>query len=78
VALLIPLGLLVIGAGLLAGAPLQQLRSVRSGPCSSSCRTTLTGIAVLGAGASILVGWAWNIYDPQAFSALSASSRMRI
>jgi membrane protein insertase Oxa1/YidC/SpoIIIJ len=28
---------------------------------------TLTGVAVLGAGASILIGWAWNIYDPQAF-----------
>jgi hypothetical protein len=28
---------------------------------------TLTGVAALGAGAAILVGWAWKIYDPQAF-----------
>jgi hypothetical protein len=28
---------------------------------------TLTGVAVLGAGAAILVGWGWNIYDQQAF-----------
>jgi hypothetical protein len=28
---------------------------------------TLIGVAALGAGVSILVGWAWSIYDPQAF-----------
>ena len=64
--LLIPLGLLVIGAGLL----LVRRSSSYVGPLGTVLfilPKTLTGIAVLGAGASILVGWAWNIYDPQAF-----------
>ena len=64
--LLIPLGLLLIGAGLLL------VRRSRSyvGPLGTVLfilPKTLTGVAALGAGAAILVGWAWKIYDPQAF-----------
>ncbi len=64
--LLIPLGLLLIGAGLL----LVRRSSSYVGPLGTVLfivPKTLTGLAVLGAGAAILVGWAWNIYDPQAF-----------
>jgi hypothetical protein len=64
--LLIPLGLLLIGAGLL----LVRRSSSYVGPLGTVLfilPKTLTGVAVLGAGASILAGWAWNIYDPQAF-----------
>jgi ABC-type multidrug transport system fused ATPase/permease subunit len=64
--LLIPLGLLLIGAGLL----LVRRSSSYVGPLGTVLfilPKTLTGVAVLGAGASILVGWAWKIYDPQAF-----------
>jgi len=28
---------------------------------------TLTGVAALGCRRAILVGWAWKIYDPEAF-----------
>jgi hypothetical protein len=64
--LLIPLGLLLIGAGLL----LMRRSSNYVGPLGIVLfilPKTLTGVAVLGAGAAILVGWAWKIYDPQAF-----------
>jgi hypothetical protein len=64
--LLIPFGLLLIGVGLLLVR--------RSGGYVSLLGTvlfiapkTLTGVAALGAGAAILVGWAWKIHDPQAF-----------
>jgi hypothetical protein len=64
--LLIPLGLLLIGAGLL----LVRRSSSYVGPLGTVLfilPKTLTGVAALGAGAAILVGWAWKIYDPQAF-----------
>jgi len=64
--LLIPLGLLLIGAGLL----LVRRSSSYVGPLGTVLFTlpkTLTGVAVVGAGAAILVGWAWKIYDPQEF-----------
>ena len=64
--LLIPLGLLLIGAGLL----LVRRSSSYVGPLGTLLfilPKTLTGVAALGAGAAILVGWAWKIYDPQAF-----------
>jgi len=63
--LLIPLGLLLIGAGLLL-----VRRSSRHGALGTVLfilPKTLTGVAALGAGAAILAGWAWKIYDPQAF-----------
>jgi hypothetical protein len=64
--LLIPLGLLLIGAGLL----LVRRSSSYVGPLGTVLfilPKTLTGVATLGAGVAILVGWAWKIYDPQAF-----------
>jgi hypothetical protein len=64
--LLIPLGLLLIGAGLL----LVRRSSRHVGPLGIVLfilPKTLTGVAALGAGAAILVGWAWKIYDPEAF-----------
>jgi hypothetical protein len=64
--LLIPLGLLLIGAGLL----LVRRSSGYVGPLGTVLfilPKTLTGVATLGAGVAILVGWAWKIYDPQAF-----------
>jgi hypothetical protein len=64
--LLIPLGLLLICSGLL----LVRRSSNYVGPLGTLLfivPKTLTGVAVLGAGAAILAGWAWNIYDPQAF-----------
>jgi hypothetical protein len=64
--LLIPLGLLLIGAGLL----LLRRSSSYVGPLGTVLfivPKTLTGVAVLGAGASILAGWAWMIYDPGEF-----------
>ena len=67
--LLIPLGLLLIGAGLL----LVRRSSSYVGPLGTVLfivPKTLTGVAALGAGASILVGWAWKIYDPQAFRSI--------
>ena len=64
--LLIPLGLLLIGAGLLlvrrSGGYVGFLGTVLF-----TLPKTLIGIVVLGAGAALLAGWAWNIYDPQAF-----------
>jgi len=64
--LLIPLGLLLIGAGLL----LVRRSSSHVGALGTVLfilPKTLTGVAALGAGAAILVGWAWKIYDPEAF-----------
>jgi len=64
--LLIPLGLLLIGAGLL----LVGRSSGYVGPLGTVLFVlpkTLTGLAVLGAGAAILAGWAWKTYDPQEF-----------
>jgi hypothetical protein len=64
--LLIPLGLLLIGAGLL----LVRRSSSYVGPIGTVLfivPKTLSGLAVLGAGAAILVGWGWKIYDAQAF-----------
>jgi len=64
--LLIPLGLLLIGAGLLLLRPSGSY----VGPLGTVLfivPKTLTGVAALGAGAVILAGWAWSIYDPQAF-----------
>jgi hypothetical protein len=64
--LLIPLGLLLIGAGLL----LVRRSGSYVGPLGTVLfivPKTLTGIAALGAGAATLAGWAWKIYDPQAF-----------
>ncbi|HUL92697.1 MAG TPA: hypothetical protein VLV56_10140 [Burkholderiales bacterium] len=64
--LLIPLGLLLIGAGLL----LVRRSSDYVGPLGTVLFVvpkTLAGVAVLGAGAAILAGWAWKIYDPEAF-----------
>lgn len=64
--LLIPLGLLLIGAGLL----LVRRSSSYVGPLGTVLfilPKTLTGVAAVGAGTAILVGWAWRIYDPQAF-----------
>jgi hypothetical protein len=64
--LLIPLGLLLIGAGLL----LVRRSSNYVGPPGTMLFVvpkTLAGVAVLGAGAAILAGWAWKVYDPEAF-----------
>ena len=64
--LLIPLALLLIGAGLL----LVRRSSSYVGPLGIVLfilPKTLIGLAALGAGASILVGWALKIYDPQEF-----------
>lgn len=64
--LLVPLALLLIGAGLL----LVRRSSDRIGPLGTVLilvPKTLIGVAVLGAGAAILVGGAWTVYDPQAF-----------
>jgi hypothetical protein len=64
--LLIPLGLLLIGAGLL----LVRRSGSYVGPLGIVLfilPKTLAGVAVLLAGASILAGWAWKIYDPEAF-----------
>lgn len=64
--LLIPLSLLLIGAGLLLMRP----SSERVGPLGTVLflvPKTLIAVAALGAGAAILGGWGWKIYDPQAF-----------
>jgi hypothetical protein len=64
--LLIPLGLLLIGAGLL----LVRRSGSYVGPLGTVLfivPKTLAGVAALGAGAVILAGWAWNIYDPREF-----------
>jgi hypothetical protein len=64
--LLIPLGVLLIGAGLLlvrrSGGYVGFLGTVLF-----TLPKTLIGIAALGAGTALLVGWGWNTYDPQAF-----------
>jgi hypothetical protein len=64
--LLIPLALLLIGAGLL----MMRRSSDRVGPLGTVLFLVpkmLTAVAALGAGAAILAGWGWKIYDPQAF-----------
>jgi len=64
--LLIPLGLLLIGTGLL----LMRRSSDYVGPLGTALYIvpkTLIAVAALGAGAAILLGWGWKIYDPQAF-----------
>ena len=64
--LLIPLGLLLIGAGLL----LARRSSSYAGPSGTLLfivPKTLAGLAALGAGAAVLVGWGWKIYDPTTF-----------
>jgi hypothetical protein len=64
--LLIPLSLLLICAGLL----MMRRSSDRVGPVGTVLFTvpkTLIAVAALGAGAAILGGWGWKIYDPQAF-----------
>lgn len=64
--LLIPLSLLLICAGLLMMRP----SSDRVGPLGTVLflvPKTLIAIAAVGAGAAILGGWGWKIYDPQAF-----------
>ena len=64
--LLVPLALLLVGAGLL----LMRRSSDRVGPLGTVLYIvpkTLVGLAALGAGAAILAGGAWNLYDPQAF-----------
>jgi len=64
--LLIPLGLLLMGAGLL----LARRSSSYVGPLGTVLfilPKTLIGVAALSAGAAILVGWAWKTYDTQAF-----------
>jgi hypothetical protein len=64
--LLIPLSLLLICAGLLLMRP----SSDRVGPLGTVLflvPKTLIALAALGAGAAILGGWGWKIYDPQAF-----------
>lgn len=64
--LLIPLSLLLICAGLLLMRP----SSDRVGPLGTVLFVvpkTLIAVAAVGAGAAILGGWGWKIYDPQAF-----------
>jgi hypothetical protein len=64
--LLIPLSLLLICAGLLMIRP----SSDRVGPLGTVLFVmpkTLIAVAAVGAGAAILGGWGWKIYDPQAF-----------
>lgn len=64
--LLIPLSLLLICAGLLLMRPSGE----RVGPLGTVLflvPKTLIAVAALGAGAAILGGWGWKIYDPQAF-----------
>ena len=64
--LLIPLALLLICAGLLMLRP----SSDRVGPLGTMLFVvpkTLIAVAAVGAGAAILGGWGWKIYDPEAF-----------
>jgi len=64
--LLIPLGFLLIGAGLL----LARRSGSYVGPLGTVLfivPKTLTAVAALAAGAAILAGWGWKIYDPEAF-----------
>ena len=64
--LLVPLALLLIGAGLL----LVRRSSDRVGFLGTVfyiVPKTLVGLAALGAGAGILASGAWNLYDPSAF-----------
>lgn len=64
--LLVPLALLLIGAGLL----LVRRSSDYVGPLGTVLYIvpkTLVALALLCAGAAILAGGAWTVYDPQAF-----------
>lgn len=64
--LLIPVSLLLICAGLL----MMRRSSDRVGPLGTVLflvPKTLMAVAAVGAGAAILGGWGWKIYDPQAF-----------
>jgi len=64
--LLTPLGLLLIGAGLL----LMYRPHRRIGPVGILLYVVpkaLAGAVVFGTGIAILAGWAWKIYDPNAF-----------
>lgn len=64
--LLMPLSLLLICAGLL----MMRRSSDRVGPLGTVLYLvpkTLLAVAAVGAGAAILGGWGWKIYDPQAF-----------
>jgi hypothetical protein len=64
--LLVPLALLLIGAGLL----MVRRSSSYVGPLGTVLfivPKTLAALAALAAGAAILAGGAWNLYDPQAF-----------
>jgi len=64
--LLMPLSLLLICAGLL----LVRRSSDRVGPLGTALFVvpkTLIAIAALGAGAAILGGWGWKLYDPLGF-----------
>jgi hypothetical protein len=64
--LLVPLALLLIGAGLL----LVRRSSDYVGPLGTVLfivPKTLAGLALLCAGAAILAGGAWTVYDPLAF-----------
>src|SRR5258707_14599023 len=63
--LLIPLGLLLIGAGLLL---VRRSSSYVGfiGTVVVILPQTLAGVSALGAGAGSLVGWAWEVCDPEA------------
>jgi len=64
--LLIPISLLLICAGLLMMRP----SSDRVGPLGTMLYLvpkTLIAVTALAAGAAILGGWGWKIYDPQGF-----------
>jgi len=64
--LLIPLSLLLICAGLL----MMRRSSDRVGPLGTVLFVmpkTLIAVAALVAGAGILGGWGWKLYDPQAY-----------
>lgn len=64
--LLIPISLLLICAGLLMMRPSRD----RVGPLGTVLflvPKTLIAVLAVGAGAAILGGWGWKIYDPQAF-----------
>jgi hypothetical protein len=67
--LLIPLGLLLIGCGLLlmrrSSRPIGAL-----GALLFTLPKRLIGLGALAAGAAIVVGWAWSIRDPQAYARL--------
>jgi FtsH-binding integral membrane protein len=64
--LLIPLGVLLIGAGLLLmHRPHRHIGPV--GILLYVVPKALAGAVVFASGIAILAGWAWKIYDPNAF-----------